>query len=283
MPARHLAIVLLICVAWGGNFLFSAFGLRHFPPFLFTALRFCVVLTALLPFLRPLPLGQRRRAATVAIINGVLHFGINFVGLRMAGDITSVAVALQSYIPMSALLARPMLGERIAGRTAAGIGVAFFGVLVLGFDPIVLDAPLALGCTLVSAFMLALGTTLSRHLRGIGAFQMQAWTAVFSLPLLLAVSAVVERDQLALIRSAGPLAWGGVAYSALAASICGHAMLFWLVQRHPVSRVTPYLLLTPLFAAVLGVVVWGDRPGPEMLAGGALVLAGVLVVAVRGR
>ncbi len=283
MPASHLLVALITCMAWGGNWLFSAYGLLHFPPFWFTALRFAVVLLVLLPFLKPLPHGQRRLAAAVAVINGVLHFGINFVGLKMAGDISSMAVALQSSIPMSALLSVVILGERLSRRVMLGIAVAFLGVLVLGFDPLVLDAPLALACALTSAFMLALGMTLSRRLSGIGAFQMQAWTAAFSLPLLLLISATVERDQLQLVASAGLLPWVGVLYSALMASIVGHGLLFWLVQRHPVSQVTPYLLMTPLFAMALGVFVWGDRPGPRLLVGGSLVLAGVLVVAVRGK
>ena len=34
---------------------------------------------------------------------------------------------------------------------------------------------------------------------------------------------------------------------------------------------------------VLGVLFWGDRLGPRLLVGGAMVLGGVLIVALRGR
>ena len=54
-----------------------------------------------------------------------------------------------------------------------------------------------------------------------------------------------------------------------------------LVQRHPVAKVTPWLLLAPVFAIALGIVFWGDRPGPRLWIGGAMVLGGVLVVALR--
>ena len=67
----------------------------------------------------------------IALLSGALHFGLNFWALRAAGDISSVAIALQSYIPMSAVLAVVFLGERIGWRTWAGIGLAFGGVLVL--------------------------------------------------------------------------------------------------------------------------------------------------------
>lgn len=281
MPASHLALILAICLAWGGNFLASAIALKHFPPFLFTALRLAVLLVCLFPFLKPIARGQRLRVGAIALLSGALHFGLNFWALRAAGDISSVAIALQSYIPMSAVLAVVFLGERIGWRTWAGIGLAFGGVLVLGFDPLVLDAPAALLLTLTAALMLAIGTTLMRGVRGVDVFQMQAWTALLGIPVLVAISAAIEPPAWPLIEAAGWKHWAGVAYSGLVASLVGHGLLYWLVQRHPVSQVTPYLLLAPVFAITLGVLVWGDRPGPKLVIGGAMVLGGVLLVALR--
>lgn len=281
MPASHLALILAICLAWGGNFLASAIALKHFPPFLFTALRLAVLLVCLFPFLKPIAREQRLRVGAIALLSGALHFGLNFWALRAAGDISSVAIALQSYIPMSAVLAVVFLGERIGWRTWAGIGLAFGGVLVLGFDPLVLDAPAALLMTLTAALMLAAGTTMMRGVRGVDVFQMQAWTALLGIPVLVAISAAIEPPAWPLMQSAAGKDWAGVAYSGLIASLVGHGLLYWLVQRHPVSQVTPYLLLAPVFAITLGVLVWGDRPGPKLVIGGAMVLGGVLLVALR--
>jgi O-acetylserine/cysteine efflux transporter len=58
-------------------------------------------------------------------------------------------------------------------------------------------------------------------------------------------------------------------------------VFFTLVQRHPVSSIMPYLLLTPLTAVLFGVLLWGDRPGWRLLVGGALVLSGIFVVTLR--
>ena len=257
MPASHLALILAICLAWGGNFLASAIALKHFPPFLFTALRLAVLLVCLFPFLKPIARGQRLRVGAIALLSGALHFGLNFWALRAAGDISSVAIALQSYIPMSAVLAVVFLGERIGWRTWAGIGLAFGGVLVLGFDPLVLDAPAALLMTLTAALMLAAGTTMMRGVRGVDVFQMQAWTALLGIPVLVAISAAIEPPAWPLMQSAAGKDWAGVAYSGLIASLVGHGLLYWLVQRHPVSQVTPYLLLAPVFEALLWpLVTW---------------------------
>lgn len=282
LPARDLALVLLICLVWAGNFLASASALQHFPPFVFTALRLLVVLAFLLRYLRPVPLAMRKRLLLVALCNGALHFGFNFWAIAVAGDISSVAISLQSYIPMTALLAWGLLGERPTRSTAAGIGVAFIGVAVLGFDPLVLDAPMALGLSLIAAATLALGTVMLRTIGGLHTFQLQAWTAAISVPPLLLVAALTEPMSLSLLTEARWQDWAGVLYSALAASLVGHGLLYVLLQRHPVAQVTPMLLLTPVFAVTLGVLFWGDHPGPRLLLGGAMVLGGVLIVAVRG-
>lgn len=281
MPPSHFGLVLAICVAWGGNFLASAYALQHFPPYLFTALRLLVLLALLFPFLRPVASDQRLRLFAVAVLNGSLHFGLNFWALKRAGDISSTAIALQCYIPMSALLAVWWLGERIGWRTACGIALAFAGILVLGFDPLVLDAPDALLMTLLAALTLAIGTILMRDIRGIGMLAMQGWTALIGIPVLLAITFATETGQWQAILAADWRDWAGVAYTALIASLIGHGLLYYLVQRHPVSEVTPYLLLAPVFAVALGVMFWGDTPGPELMIGGAMVLGGVLIVALR--
>ena len=37
----------------------------------------------------------------------------------------------------------------------------------------------------------------------------------------------------------------------------------------------------PVLAVGLGIAFWGDRPGPRLFIGGAMVLGGVLVIALR--
>lgn len=283
MPVRDLWLVLLICLAWAVNFLASAKALTHFPSLLFTGLRMALVLLCLLPWLRPPPAGQWSRMIAVAMLTNVVHFGLNFTALRVAGDISSNAIVLQSYIPMAALLAWWLLGERLRWRSGLGIATAFAGVVVLGFDPSVLRAPLALGLCLASAATLALGLVLMRHLAGVRAFQLQAWSALLGVPLLLGASLLLEPPAWPVLQQADAWHWSGVLWSALGASLIGHGLLYVLVQRHPVAEVTPYLLLTPVFAVALGVLVWGDQPGPRLWLGGAMVLGGVLVVALRQR
>jgi len=281
MPARDIVLVLLVCVAWALNFLISALALREIPPFLFTAVRFALLALPLAFFLKRPATGQWPRLVAVALCVGVVHFGLSFSALKLAGDLSSPAIVMQSYVPMTALLAWWLLGERFAWRTGVAIAVSFAGVLVLGFDPLVLDQPMSLLLMLVSAAFLAIGTVLMKGLRGLDVFSQQGWTAVFSVLPLLAISAAVEPGALAQLPQVSWVAWAGALYAAFVSSLLGHGLYYVLVQRHPVAQVTPWLLLVPVLAVALGIAFWGDRPGPRLWLGGAMVLGGVLIIALR--
>ena len=281
MPVRDIVLLLLVVLSWALNFLTSAYALREIPPLLFTGLRFALLALPLAFFVkRPAP-GQWPRLIAVCLCIGVLHFGLSFSALKAAGDLSSPAIVLQSYVPMTAVLAWWLLGERFAWRTGVAIGLSFAGVLVLGFDPLVLDKPMAVVLMLISAAFLALGTVLMKGLRGLDAYSQQGWTALIAVLPLIGLSMAVEPGGLAALGSVSWVAWLGVVYAAFVSSLLGHGLYYVLVQRHPVAKVTPWLLLVPVFAIALGVAFWGDRPGPRLWIGGAMVLGGVLIIALR--
>ncbi|MFS8137151.1 MAG: DMT family transporter [Thermomonas sp.] len=283
LHGRDLALVLVIVAVWAINFLTSAIGLREIPPLLFTALRFGLLVVPLVFLMKRPPPGQWPRLVAVSLCVGVVHFSLSFLALKLAGDLSSPAIVLQSYVPMTTLLAWWILGEKVGWRTSAAIALSFLGVLVLGLDPHVLQKPVALATMLGSAFALAVGTILMKGLRGLDMYSQQGWMGVISLPPLLILSAWLEPGAMAALPQASGLAWLGAAFAAYASSLLGHGLYYSLVQRHPVAQITPWLLLVPVFAMMLGIAFWGDQPGPRVIAGGAMVLGGVLVIALRAK
>ena len=145
----------------------------------------------------------------------------------------------------------------------------------------VLANPAALLTMLASALMLAIATVLMKPLRGVDVWNMQGWTAVLAVLPLLAISLVFEPGGFGMLGQASWIGWGGAAYAAFVSSLLGHGLYYVLVQRYPVAMLTPWLLLVPVFAIALGIAFWGDRPGPRLWIGGAMVLGGVLAVALR--
>jgi len=283
MSLRDLSLILLVCLIWGFNFIAAAQGMQHFSPLVFMSLRFLLVLVVLLPFLRMPPPGQWGRMIFVCLCIGALHFTTLFWAISRSQDLSSIAIIQQTYIPFSLVLAMLFLRERMGWRSLLGVAVAFAGVVVLSFDPLIFSQRDVLLIALAASVFQALGSVFMRGIRGVGALNFQAWTALISLPLLIGASFVLEGGQFASLRSASALDWAAVSYSGLVSSIVGHGLFFFLVQRNPVTTVMPYMLLMPLFAVVFSVLVWGDRPGLKLLFGGALVMVGILYITLRAR
>jgi O-acetylserine/cysteine efflux transporter len=283
MPARDLVLILVICTVWAGNFIAGSFGMQHFSPFLFMILRFALLLLILLPFLRRPPPGQWPRLIAVCLLIGGLHFTLMFWALSRSEDVSTVAIVQQTYIPMAVLLAIFLMRERVGWKTLAATFLAFLGVLVVGFDPLVLKQTDVLAIALASALFQALGSIYQRGIRGVGVLNFQAWTAVIALPVLLAATLLTEQGQLEIIKTAQWQHWAAVVYSTVMASMVGHGLFFYLVQRHPVTSVMPYLQLTPVLAVVFGILIWGDRPGLRLLFGGAMVILSILFITLRAR
>lgn len=282
MKSTDLLLALLANAAWAFNFIAGKAGVTHFHPFLFTALRFGILLLALLPFLRWIP-GKMRGVLGIALVLGVLHFSLVFAGMEASGDIASVAIASQLYVPFSALLALLTLGEVLDRRRWLGIASAFGGVLVIGFDPVVLQHLHALLLITAGALAMAVATIQMRRLRGVSVFVLQAWIAVCATPALALLSLLFEQGQWTAIRTATWLELAAPLYSAIGASLVGHGIVYYLLGRYPVGVTTPLMLLTSVLAVAFGVLLWGDVLTWKLILGGLLTLSGIAIITLPAR
>jgi O-acetylserine/cysteine efflux transporter len=279
MTVPDLLLALLANIAWAFNFIAGKAGVTHFPPLLFSVLRFAMLLLVTWPFLRWVP-GQMKGVLQISLVLGVIHFGLVFAGLAASGDVASVAIATQLYVPFSALLAVLFLKERPGWQRLLGIGTAFAGVLVIGFDPIVFDHLDALALIVAAAMAMAVATILMRRVQGVGVFNLQAWIALFATPCLFVLSLLFEHGQWATVKSATVWNFSAPAYSAVGASLTGHGIVYYLLGRYPVSLTAPMMLLAPVLAIVFGVTLWGDTLTWKLVLGGVLTIAGVSVITV---
>ena len=217
LGARDALLIAVVCLAWAGNFLVSKLALRrvsaavvHSPAFdpalcPVGALRETACAGAGATADRSGAVQWRGSFRALVLVDAAVHHAGRAVDcdaeLRTHGGTAGVAVARRA----------------LRRRTALAIALSFGGVLVLGFDPVVLQAPAALGLMLVSAFFLALGTVLMRGLQGVDLASQQGWTAMIGIGPLLVWSLVMESNQLEAIRGASWVAWVGVGYTAVIA------------------------------------------------------------------
>lgn len=275
-----LALLVAVQALWGLNWLFSKTALTEIPPLTLIVLRFVIVFLLFVPWMRWHP-GMMVRIGLVALTAGALNFGLGFVALTMAHDIAPLALSGNLAIPFATILSVLFLGDRIGIWRGSALAIAFFGVAFMSFDPRIFSYLGAMLVNMTAAFAWATGTIFMRHTKGVRPIDMQGWIALGTFVPVGLAAAVVEPQAIESIRSASLTTWASLAYIVIGASVVGHVGFNWLLHRHPIPRLAPFLLLAPIIASVAGVVFLGDSWSWRLVFGGALTLSGVLVITLR--
>ena len=203
------------------------------------------------------------------------HFGLWIASLSRTSVASSVALVALNPL-FVAVFARFLLAETIGRRVVAGMATAIAGSILIGgtdfhagSTALVGDA-MALGGAVAGALYLVTGRALKDRYSLLTYVLAVYGTAA----LVLAVVAVA---------SGVPL-WGYstrtyVLFFLLAAlpQLVGHTSFNYALRFLPASMVSVVILSEPVGATILAWWILAERPQAAMLAGGALVLAGVLV------
>ncbi len=280
MTPPHLALVLLVCLVWGFNFIVGKAAVEEMSPMVVTGGRFVLLTLVLIPWLRIVP-GQMKQIVIVAITMGAAHFSFMFAALGISDNVSVVAIGVQLNVPFATLLSIFVLSEYVGWRRWTGMALAFGGVLVISFDPAVFNALEGMGLVIIAALMAAIGMITMRTMRGVGVFTLQAWVAILSWPPLFLLTAIFQPEEFGRALDAGWIGWGAIFYTAFGASLIGHVGMYYLLQRYEVSLVSPITLLAPVFGVFFGVTIWGDELSTRIVIGGAMTLIGVLAIALR--
>ncbi|HXV40609.1 MAG TPA: DMT family transporter [Steroidobacteraceae bacterium] len=276
----HLWQLVLINGIWGFNIVAIKLSVDRFPPVFLSFLRFLIVGLAVLPWLS-IRRGEMKWLLTAAICSGGLQFALMFTGVKLSGNMSSVAIASQLGVPFATLLSVALLGERIRWRRWLGIALSFAGIVVLAFSPDVFSSAEGLMMIVAAAFIGAVGLVAIKRVHELEPLELMAWLAWASLPFLLPLSLLIEDGQLESLAQAGATGWGALLYSAVLASLFAHTAYFALVRRYPVSSVAPVTVLAPVFSVLFSVLLLGDRLDWRMVVGGLMTLSGVAVIVTR--
>jgi len=276
------AAIFGIILVWGLNNAAAKLATEALPPLFMGGMRFLIALILLVPFLKP-PWPPWRQILPLVLLAGPLHFGLIYVAFAMVDNLSPIVVALQLWIPMTALFAWVILKETMPRAAIAGMLIAFAGVVWMSLDPHgAADLPgLAIG--VLASALWAVATVLMRKAPGIRPLKMQGLTSLAGAPVLLAASFAFEPNVVQKAAAATPFIWSLVAYAAVASTVGATALLFWLVQRREAGRVTPWFLLTPLVSCTIGVGFLGDTVTPQLIGGGLATMVGVALVALSER
>ena len=287
VTARDFGLLMLVVLVWGMNFAAIKIGVAGVPPLLLGALRFMLAaFPALLFFKAPKVPLRWYLAYGLSISVGQFAFLFSAIHVGMPSGLASLVLQSQAFFTM--LFAALWLQERWQVHQLAGLVLAGAGLVLIGSAHGLSMPLLGFALTVAAALMWAAGNIVTRQLARFAPFDQQAFVVWASLvppvPFLVlslsmegpqAIAEALQNFNLSSLGSLVYLAWG--------ATLFGYGVWTRMLQRYPANRVAPFSLLVPLVGLTSGWVIFGEALQAVHLAGGALLMAGLLLNVFGGR
>ena len=274
-------------VLFGASVVAVRVAVRDVPPVSLAVLRFGLgglLLAGILLVVAPRSLRTRwERLPRFGLLGLVLFvlFPLTFnVGLQYT-EASRGAVMLATMPIWSALLGR-VVGERLTRLQVVGVALSVVGIGVAFVEPgraVGGDAMRLVGdgLLLLTGLLGAVYGLLAKRVLAVDSpATVTTWAMLFGAVLLLPV-AVVEGLFPAIGRLDGQLL-GVVVFLGVLGGAAAFLLWTWALSRLTPTQVAVYVNLNPVVAALLGVVLLGERRSGLFLLGFAAVVAGVLLV-----
>jgi len=281
MRPSHVALAALVTALWGVNFVIIDLGLDHFPPLLFSALRFLV---AALPavFFVGRPKVAWKWIVGVGLALGVAKFGLLFTGMSMGAPAGLSSLILQVQAVFTAVFAFLALGERPGRVKLTGMAVALAGIGVAAVDEGASSSLTGFLLVIAAAVAWGVSNVLTRKAAPPDALNFMVWVSTVPVLPLLALSLLVEGPErdLAALRDLDPVGVGVIVFIAWVATVFGFGAWGWLLRRHPASSVAPFSLLVPVFGMSSAALFLGEEISPLRWCAAVLLVGGVALTSL---
>lgn len=278
---------------WSGNYVLARSVIETFPPVALAFWRWVLAWAILMPFAWP---AMRRgwpvikanwkRLAVLGVLGVPAYNTMVYVAFHTTTTIN--AAVLNSTMPLAiVVMSWAMFKERLTPIQAVGVAVSLLGVLwiVARGDPsalLALDVTVGdfwvIGAVLVYALYTVLLRLRPKGLSAIGFLGTTVTIGIVALlPVFLVELAIVGAPQVTWTNAASVL------YMAVFASLL--AYIFWNHATAAIgaTRTGVVIHLVPVFTTALALVFLDERLAWYHVAGMGAVLAGVVLVARRGR
>ncbi|SEB84062.1 DMT family transporter [Bradyrhizobium erythrophlei] len=247
-----LAFLVVASTGWGLNFPIMKFLLTEWPPLSSRGL--CGVVGAIALALVAVARGQKLRVpegmwlrlalvSTLSIGGWVASMGLALIWLR-ASEAAVLGISIPVWV---ALVAWPVLGERVSLPRALALGVALAGIAVLigggGLDAGVGKLPGIL-FALAGTLCVGLGTVLTKSFKlAMPPLSLAAWQlAIGCVPIAIA-GVLIEQPQLAALSQFG---WASMVYMTLIQFCLCYVCWFAALERLPAATASIGTLLVPV-------------------------------------
>ncbi len=282
---RDLLLLIFLQACWSASYVAMKISLGAMPLGLVMILRYGIATLALL--LCGGWRGQKftRRDALLLCAVGFLDFTLSplfqlsALQLTFAGD-TALLIAMEPLL--TAMLAWPLLGERINRRTLIAFSCATIGALVMSdaasfFQGHVTSLRLfGNGIFLLALICEALFSITSRSLTQRYS-PLATTTRMFAVGTLGNIFWYHHDFNSAALTHITPHGWFAILFLAIPCSALGYGAWAFLARRMKINRLSLSLFLQPLFGQIVAAIVLGERPTIMTLLGGGIIFVSLLV------
>ncbi|WP_127501368.1 EamA family transporter [Actinoplanes solisilvae] len=282
MRPRDIGLAVAVMAVWGFNFVVIETGLDHFPPLLFNALRFTLAAFPAVLFVGR-PQVPWRWIIAVGLILGVTKFSLLFGGMAAGMPAGLSSLVLQSQAVFTLFFAVLLLRERPRPVQMAGLALALAGVGLVATR---------MGANL-GAFLLIIGAAVAWGLSNVvtrkasppDTLRFMVWVSAVASGPLIVLSLLVDGPSAdwAAVRAIDLEALSALLYVALISTLAGFAVWGSLLKAYGASTVAPFSMLVPFFGMASAALFLGERIHAVDIAGGVLVVGGILLGLTRFR
>ncbi len=293
MHKRFLGMLLvnLATFVWATNVVLGRWLRVAIGPITLAASRFTIatLIFVLLLSRRPRsersPKGDAPMLLAMALTGVVVFAPLLYLGLRYTTAVNTTLINGLGPL-ITGILAGVLIGEPMTRRQVGGAMLGLFGViwLISGGNPrLWLEMRFNVGDLIVLAAVTLwggysiLGRKVMRHRSALSA---TAFSAFFGLPFLLP-AALVETRFLPVHWSPGLMT--SILYIGVAPTVIGFLSWNEGVRRLGPSGAMVFYNMLPVYGALLGFLLLGERVGPAHIVGGALIITGGLLGAGGSR
>ena len=270
-------LALVVMAIWGTNFVVIKFALGVLPPLLFASLRFLLVIPAIFFLKRPaVPLWH---LAAYGVLIGAGQFGLLYIA--MTGFISPglASLVVQTQVVFTIGLSMIFTGDRIRAYQIGAVLLAGAGIVIIATHAHGSATPLGLLLVIGAALSWAGGNVVARRGGRVNMLAYVAWSSLFSVPPLLALSLFFEGPAAiaAGLSHLDATVLAAVVWQSAGNTLFGYSLWAWLLSRHPAATISPMALLVPVFGMSASALLLGEPLQDWKLAAAALVLGGLAI------
>ena len=281
MSPKHTALIILIMFFLGSAYPLGKFGLNtSINPILFGSLRMGIVFLCLVPFCKII-IPPKKYLLPLIGFSIFMGAGVNmflYLSLDVTSIIAPITIGAQLGIPFAIIVSSIFLGEGISFKKWILIFTSFLGIILIAFDPKIVEEILGMLFISAMAFFYGLSQVFSRYLNELDVKFTNAFMGLVGFIMLATLSQLFEGNVVHQIRNININGWLTLLYAGVIISIFGHMMMFYLYKFYPVGKVLPFYALFPVFGLILTFFIFGEIPTIIMACGGIIVVTSVYLL-----